>query len=101
MAQAVLQSPSEREKVGVGGLDQSISPTLFVSGILFNAKGFTTRYGRAERIGGKTTLAKYDSSIIAIHFLPNGAGAFVYSSEPELTFISAQDLTNNNFGPAI
>lgn len=95
MAQQVLQAQSEREKVQ--GLDQALSPTIPNPSVMFNAKGFTNRYGRAERIGGKRSIKKYDDAVFHLHFLPNGAGAYMHTNEPELIFFSASDLATLQF----
>lgn len=95
MSQQTLQSRSEREKLV--GLDQSISPTIAVPSVTFNAKGFTNRYGRAERIAGKVVKEKYDASVFHIHFLPNNAGAYVHTNEPELIFLSPEDFATLQF----
>lgn len=71
------------------GLDQSVSPTIPISGQAFSLRGVVERNKVLQRLPGKVAEMKRDSDVFHIHYTPTGE-RFLHVYDEGLIFISAE-----------
>lgn len=79
----------------IAGLNQSVTPTAPVPGVVFFTSGLLERDGTIQRLPGKLAVRKFGDNCFDINFLPNGDGAYFHVKGTGLVFWDKEELEQN------